>query len=277
MSSGDPLVSAIVTTHNRAGLLPRALDSVLAQTYQNIEIVVVDDGSTDNTDQVISEYLQKHEIVYLKNEVSIGAPAARNYGIRESRGGFIAGLDDDDTWHPERIERMLRAYEDKWAYVSSDSYYVTARRKGVIRRKPTVSYEDMLYRNAAGNQILVSRDRVLAVGGFDEKLSAAQDYDLYLRLNERYGDALTVKRPLQTIYMDDEDKNRISENAFAGYYQFYLKHRHRFDREQRRYQLFKIREAQGKNNSLSKILRYCPRKFLGMEILEYCKKVLKYK
>jgi len=277
MDSTDLLVSAIITTHNRAELIGRALESVIAQTYSNIEIVVVNDGSTDNTEEVIKSYGREHELVYLKNNVSKGAPAARNRGIREATGQFIAGLDDDDEWHPERIRCMMDAFEKKWAYISSDSYYVTPRQKGIVRRNPVITYQQMLYLNAAGNQILVPRERLLDLGGFDEELLAAQDYDLFLRLNERYGNALNIKRPLQTVYMDHENEQRISNNAFIGYLQFYNKHRHRFNREQRRYQLFKIRETQGKNDGIRKILSYCPRKFLLKELLEYVKIRLKYK
>jgi glycosyltransferase involved in cell wall biosynthesis len=83
INNKNTLVSAIITTHNRAELLKRALDSVIGQTYPNVEIVVVDDGSVDDTRKVIRRYQQQYEIVYLRNRKSKGAPAARNYGIQD--------------------------------------------------------------------------------------------------------------------------------------------------------------------------------------------------
>jgi hypothetical protein len=154
---------------------------------------------------------------------------------------------------------------------------VTTRKKGIIRRKPFISYEDMLYRNAAGNQIFTLRERLLKIGGFDEHLKAAQDYDLFLRLNENFGSARNLQEPLQTVYMNSTTEDRISKNAFYGYFQFYKKHKSKFDDKQRLFQLYKIREAQGKNNSLMKLIRYCPSKFLIREILEFAKKKLRYK
>src|SRR5699024_3118133 len=121
-SNKRPLVSAIITTHNRAVLLKRAVLSVVNQTYENIEIIIIDDGSVDNTPKVVEKLQDKHEIVYLRHEKSQGAPAARNLGIRQAKGLFVAGLDDDDEWMPKRIEKMVEAYNDKWAYITSDVF-----------------------------------------------------------------------------------------------------------------------------------------------------------
>ena len=97
-----PLVSAIITTRNRPQLLERAVKSILCQTYPNIEIIIVDDASTDHTPELVEKY--KHcssiEIRYLRQSECFGAPAARNLGISKANGKFIAGLDDDDEWMP---------------------------------------------------------------------------------------------------------------------------------------------------------------------------------
>src|SRR5271156_236898 len=98
------MVSAIIPTYNRGYVVGKAIDSILNQTYDNIEIVVVDDGSTDNTQEKLKEYGDRIRVVYQKNS---GPSAARNHGVRASRGEFIACLDSDDVWMPTKIERQV--------------------------------------------------------------------------------------------------------------------------------------------------------------------------
>ncbi|NGP89789.1 glycosyltransferase [Fodinibius halophilus] len=253
-----PLVSAILTTHNRENLLPRALDSVLEQTYDNLEVVVVDDGSTDNTPTIMQEYKQRYDITYMRLEKSVGACRARNRGIQHARGTFIAGLDDDDTWHKQRINMLMNAYTDDYACVCSDIDMVFPRGKAVWKKQKVVDLETLLYTNQVGNQVLVKRDRLLKVGGFDPELEAAQDYDLWIRLCDAYGPIRNVQQPLQTIFMDREEGRITSRSAGKGYLQFYNKHKKRLSRAQRKYQLFNIRRAQQKPLSLTEFIFWVP-------------------
>ena len=107
-----PKVSIIIPTYNRVDLLPRAINSVLNQTFQDFELIVVDDGSTDNTKQVVEEFQKKDKrIKYIWQENS-GAPAKpRNTGIKNSQGEYIALLDHDDEWLPEKLEKQLEIFE----------------------------------------------------------------------------------------------------------------------------------------------------------------------
>src|SRR5438132_12765470 len=109
MTKTAPTVSVIIATHNRARLLRRAIHSVLAQTFEDWELLVVDDGSTDNT-ETIAVSLQDLRICYLRHEVNRGLSAARNTGIRISRGEYVAFLDDDDEWLPKKLERELEVF-----------------------------------------------------------------------------------------------------------------------------------------------------------------------
>lgn len=246
MGDTQPLVSAVITTHNRAELLPRALDSAVMQTYENMEIVVVDDGSTDQTPQIIDEYEGSRPLKYIRNETAEGACRARNKGIKAAGGEFVAGLDDDDKWHEERIEKLMSAHSDRYACVTSDVLMVFARGQKVWKKRQVIDLDTLLYTNQVGNQVLVRRDRILEVGGFDPNLQAAQDYDLWIRLCEQYGPILNVQQSLQTIYMDHAEGRITDRSSFKGYLQFYEKHKHRFDRAQRKYQLFNIRRAEQK-------------------------------
>jgi glycosyltransferase involved in cell wall biosynthesis len=258
MKGNKPLVSAVVTTHNRASLLPRALNSVLEQSYPNLELVVVDDGSTDDTEAVVDRYRNHIVLKYLKNAAPEGACSARNSGIREAQGEFVAGLDDDDEWHPERITRLLEINRDDFSCLTSDVRMVYPNRSVVWHKKQVIDLDDLLYSNQVGNQVLVRRERLLDIGGFDEKLEAAQDYDLWVRLCEAYGPVRNVTAPLQLVHQHDEQRITTSSAQFRGYFQFYKKHKAKMTRAQRMYQLFNIRRAQGKVSGVTDILRWVP-------------------
>lgn len=264
------LVSAVITTKNRAGLLPRAIESVHRQNYPNIEIVVVDDGSTDGTSNVLKEFADKHSIVQIRNDTSLGACRARNQGIEAASGAFIAGLDDDDEWQPQRIALLMEAYRDDFACVTSDVTLVYPNHTQTWKKKKLISYNDLLYSNQVGNQVLVKKERLQAVGGFDESLVAAQDYDLWLRLSKAYGPIRNVNKPLQKVYMQ-HGSEQITETKkqLAGYLRFYRKHRSEMNFAQRRYQIFNIRRVQGKVASFWEIFRWVPSSYWMKEIKRY--------
>lgn len=255
----QPLVSAIVTTKNRAALLPRALESVFAQTYPNIELVVVDDGSTDDTQQVIEDFSKEHPILIIRNNDSMGAPGARNQGIEAASGEFVAGLDDDDEWHPERISYLMAANREDFACITSDVNLVYPSRERVWKKDRLFTFNDLLYSNQVGNQVLVKKERIMEVGGFDERLQAAQDYDLWLRLCKRYGPIRNVQEPLQNVYMDHgEEQITNPKTQLSGYLSFYQKHKSEMNYAQRKYQLFTIRRAQGKVEGVNEIFSWVP-------------------
>ena len=265
--NSQPLVSAIITTKNRAELLPRAIESVLNQTYQNLEIIVVDDGSTDQTPSVISGYQKKHSIILIRNEQSVGACRARNQGIEQAQGEFVAGLDDDDEWHTERISILLKNYDDSFACITSNDRLITSNRSVIWRKKKKVTLDDLLYSNCVGNQVLAKKQRILDSGGFDESLRAAQDYDLWIRLCERFGPIKVVQKPLQNIY-SEKSADRITnpKSQLHGYLSVYKKHKSKMSRDQRRYHLYNIRLAQGKISSIFELIGWIPRKRLLKEM-----------
>jgi len=257
MNETEPLVSAIITTHNRAGLLPRAIDSVISQSYSNIELIVVDDGSDDETPEVIEKYKERYSLIYIRNEQPAGAPAARNKGINAAKGKFIAGLDDDDEWREDRIEKLVEAYSEEYSCITSDAKMIYPKKEARWKKKKYIDLKTLLFTNQVGNQVLVSRKRLMHVGGFDENLKAAQDYDLWLRLCAEYGTVKNVQKPLQNIYMNHEQE-RITGRSFEGYLQFYEKHKSRMNHKQRKYQLYKIRRAQNKGTSFKDFFSSVP-------------------
>lgn len=256
----SPLVSAIIPTKNRVELLDRALKSVLNQSYKNIELVVVNDASTDGTSELLQTYKKNTDLLLtvIENEQSAGAAKARNQAIEKSNGMFIAGLDDDDVWHADRVSELITNYSDHCSCITSDTIMVYPKFKARWKKKKRIDLDTLLYTNQVGNQVLVKRSRLLAVGGFDETLPAAQDYDLWVRLCAEFGPIRNVKKPLQTIFMDHESERITEHSSFDGYLQFYSKHKHRMNREQRKYQLYKIRRTQQKPESIREFIRCVP-------------------
>lgn len=109
--SQNELVSVIIPTYNRANLILQAVKSVLNQTYKNFEIIIVDDGSSDNTEDVIN-VIHDNRIRYIKHAINKGASAARNTGIREAKGKYIAFQDSDDHWLPDKLEKQVKRIEN---------------------------------------------------------------------------------------------------------------------------------------------------------------------
>ncbi len=182
-----PLVSVVIPTYNRAGWVIQAVDSVLAQTFRDFELLVVDDGSADATLEALAS--RRHRLVYLKTRRNRGVAAARNLGAAAARGQWLAFLDSDDLWRPEKLARQvdfLRRHPDL-AICQTDEVWV---RNGVFVNRP------QRHRKAGGNLFLPSLERCLVspsavmlsralfaeMGGFDESLPACEDYDLWLRI-----------------------------------------------------------------------------------------------
>jgi glycosyltransferase involved in cell wall biosynthesis len=270
----SPLVSIVIPTRDRAGLLPRALTSALGQTYPAIEVVVVDDGSVDGTAALLDEWKARHpQLVSLRNESPLGASAARNRGLRAATGEFVAMLDDDDEFAPIRIERLMALYRRQPAssFVCSD--YLIAGTTGPRRsRKPgPISLEQMLWTNRASQSILTRRHWMLEIGGFDERFSAAQDHDAFTRLVAARGPACRLGEVLYT-YHQDHLAPRISTRpaeARQGHAQYYRAHKCRMTRAQRAWHLYRLRRLRGKPAGLAWVLRMVPVRCVPMVIDDF--------
>ena len=119
---GKDLVSIIMPSYNTAKYIADSVNSVIKQTYKNWELIIVDDCSTDHTDEIVNEFLEDKRIKYLKNEKNSGAAISRNRALREAKGRWIAFLDSDDLWVPEKLEKQINFMkENKYSY--SYSYY----------------------------------------------------------------------------------------------------------------------------------------------------------
>lgn len=201
-SSERDLVSVILPAFNMARYIERTIISALNQTHRVMEIIVVDDGSTDETPEIVARLAAADSRIRLLAQRNAGVAAARNAAIVASTGRFVAPLDADDLWHPEKVERQLarfRQCNDEVALVYCSSVLIDAEDYLVRRAKPLDRFEfegrvvpALIWRNFGCASVpLIRREALLAVGGYDQLLrrqgaEGCEDKDLYIRLAERW-------------------------------------------------------------------------------------------
>jgi glycosyltransferase involved in cell wall biosynthesis len=226
--STDPVVSVYLPTRNRAALLAHAIDSVLRQDFADLELIVVDDASTDTTQAVLEATTRRDPRVRVLRRNHAGGPAAaRNTAIRSARGEFVTGLDDDDRMLPGRVGALLAAYRDEYSLVCSPAWIDGGRwARPQFPGGMLVTLEALLCRNEIGNQVLTRTARVVEAGLFDETLAAWEDYDLWTRLVQRYGPALRLAEP-SFVCREDPRAERISTSSRApqGARQYFERYR----------------------------------------------------
>jgi glycosyltransferase involved in cell wall biosynthesis len=198
------LVSVVIPTRDRAGLVGRAIHSVLRQTWSDLEVLVVDDGSTDATAEVVARFADPR-IQFIPCWPAKGAGAARNEGLRRARGHWVAFLDSDDEWLPEKLAWQVAQLDAARpaatvAYCQAEVDDALTTRRFVVRLPPHEG--DILDRLLAGwcplttSAFLVERTALLGVGGFDPTFPCGEDYDLWLRLALHANRFVVVDRPL---------------------------------------------------------------------------------
>ena len=202
-SKGKPLVTAVVTTYNRPEMVQHAIQSVLTQTYESLEIIVIEDGSRSG----VKEWLQTQglrQIRHIRHEENQGLPAARNTGLNNSNGKYIAYLDDDDEWKPEKIQKQIELAErlnSDYAIiycgleVKDESGRVVAlnmpRLKGTIR-------DEIVKKglNTIPSSFLFRKEVLLRIGGFDTDLYTGIDHDLWMKIAKHGYKTDYVNEPL---------------------------------------------------------------------------------
>jgi glycosyltransferase involved in cell wall biosynthesis len=212
-----PIVSVVMPTHNRMHFLAQAIKSVQAQTLTDWELIVVDDGSTDDTPQLLECYAAADGRIRFIRQTQQGQFAAMNTGLREIRGEYVAFLDDDDLWLPHKLQVQL---EDLRRHPEYAFTYCLMRVRGPHgetgatkpARRGTDTFEELLQRNFVPMSAMVRRCCLEAVGGgFDGALQRAGDYDLWLRLALRspFGSA---EEPLAVFRFHGANKTAIKSS-----------------------------------------------------------------
>jgi len=196
MTKKSPTVSVIIPTYNRAHLVGRAIQSVLDQTYKDFEIIVVDDGSTDNTEEIVNGF-GDHRIRYIRHKENRGAAAARNTGIKAARGEYIAFQDSDDEWLPEKLEKQIRVFETappEVGVVYTDMLRISENGKTEYWHSPSITNGGLINPKTSDYQVmglgiqstLIRKDCFDKVGLFDEKFTRFIDLELFIRLSKHY-------------------------------------------------------------------------------------------
>lgn len=211
-----PTVSVVIPTYNHERYIAEALDSVLAQTYKDYEVIVVDDGSIDNTREVVESFGAAIRYIYQQNQ---RMSAARNTGIRSAHGEYIAFLDSDDIWLPEKLEKQMKVFSTypNLALVSCGALIVDmdGNLMGKIEKRNYIN-RDVLIKDSTlknvipggGTNVVVRKRCFDAVGLFDESIQVtAEDWDMWLRIIAQY-EIRFVEEPLAKI--------RLRENSVSA-------------------------------------------------------------
>lgn len=215
------MVSAIITTHNRKELLRRAIESVLSQTYLEMECIVIDDASNDGTDQICKLYPVRY--IYIPKEESKGGNYARNLGIYAAVGEYVAFLDDDDYWLPTKIEKQVKLIEEK-----DCELVFCGKRLEIVGHEcmkfkdslPETTYEGDMSRKillticcTTTTNILAKRQALIDVGLFDESLRFWQEYELTIRMAQRKP-FYFVNEVLSVYRIDKKDSSRLTNKYY---------------------------------------------------------------
>lgn len=222
-SESNYLVSVIIPTFNRAELLQRSLMSVLRQTYGKLECIVVDDCSTDNTEQMVKT-IKDDRIKYIKNPENIGASRTRNVGIKAAKGDFIAFNDSDDLWEEDKLRLQLElltrnsdftmVYCPYYFHAGMKTNQVPASYIPVENRQGNI-FKNLLKGNMIGTPtILIRRECLEKMGGFNEQLHASEDYEFVLRVAEKFKIGYVDEFLVNAYHLDEginfNEKNQIN-------------------------------------------------------------------
>lgn len=247
MASG--LVSVIVPVYNREKLVKEAVSSILAQTYKNLEIILINDGSTDQSLEVLKQFETENpdqiKVIDQKNQ---GQIAARNNGIRASSGEYIAFLDSDDLWLPEKLELQIPLFGPEVGLVYSSVELIDdhGKSKGFDHINPGLQgniFPELLVKNRmTGGTVVVRKDVLDEVGLFDPQFKAAENWDLWLRICKKY-EARAINKPLVKYRVHDDNMSKNSILMLDSKRQIMEKHCDKGSKDKRIARFSKLAEA----------------------------------
>jgi glycosyltransferase involved in cell wall biosynthesis len=221
--TNNPLVSIILPTYNRAGLIGESIQSVIHQTYTNWELIIVDDGSTDNTADIVSDFSDQR-ISYLIIDHSGRLGLVRNFGIKNSAGDFIAFLDSDDLWHPEKLYQQVNLFKSSNATAFIFTHVeIFGPSATIISEYKTIIAEDLLERYLEEHHFifypsaLIFRKLVISeIGLLNEHQPIGADTEFFMRLCHRYKGSFIKER---LVRIRKHDHNVSSNSVMSTYYE----------------------------------------------------------
>jgi glycosyltransferase involved in cell wall biosynthesis len=232
MSVTHLTVSVVIPTYNRAHVLERAIQSALRQTYQHFEVIVVDDGSTDNTAEVVNSICDER-VKYVRHQVNKGTPsAARNTGIRVASGELIGFLDSDDEWLPEKLQKQVERFCSTcsnvgviyggYAVVDDNTESIIGE---VHPKKRGYIHKEVLKLSIPATPLihLVKKECFEKVGFFDEELRFAEDFDMWVRIAQYY-EFDFVDEIVAKYHVSQHQITQDRLRTLAGFLKFMAKH-----------------------------------------------------
>lgn len=222
-----PTVSIIIATYNREHVLRRAIQSVLAQTYQDFELIIVDDGSIDNTERLVKSF-NGEKIRYIRYRENKGPATARNTGIQSANGDYIAFLDSDDEWMPEKLEKQMRTFETAPPEVGLvyTGFFKITNNKIRYRHGGLTPSDGNVFRNLLNGSFvlpsatLVKQECFERAGMFDERFFPIEDWELSLRISRHY--QFKCIDELLVIYYPQPDSVSANKSARIRSYKLIL-------------------------------------------------------
>ena len=216
-----PQVSIIIPAYQHGPYIVEAVESVMAQTFQDFEVIVINDGCTDNTEEVLRPFVEKKLIRYF-HQKNQGISATRNRGLSLALGEFVAFLDDDDVWPPDKLEWQLDVLRNSDALVVGGLSSVFGRksdRKAIVETTgySTIDTAKLFGGNPFGSpgQTLIRKSVLEAIGGFDPTIWGADDHDVWIRLS-RMGEIRRYDRISLMYRVHDSNTSRDSERMFEN-------------------------------------------------------------
>ena len=213
-----PNVSVIIPTYNRAKLIKRAVDSVLAQTYNDYEIIIIDDGSTDGTQDILKDYHHSIRYIYKENE---GISATRNRGIKEAKGKYLAFLDSDDQWFPDKLAVQVNLMEKNHnlGIVCSKMNILNGKGEKIgtkPEQKTGKNFRELLEigGDLPTSTVMARKECFDKVGVFDELLPPMEDFEMWVRIASQY-DIYTVPDKVFALYYRHDEQ--ITSDKFKVY------------------------------------------------------------
>lgn len=238
-----PKVSVILSTYNGSKFIGRAIESVLNQNFQDFELIIIDDGSTDNTFQIINQWAKKDKrIIILKNEKNLGVPKSLNRGLKVAKGEYVALIDDDDEWiDKDKIKKQVEFLEQNHSYVLVGTKTIAVDKNNQELYRIDQAGQDELIRKKMflnnyfiQSSILFRKDIILKFGGYseNEKERYVEDYDIVLKLGtvgkvailDFYGVKFVHHHRLSRSHKIDQLKKSLSLiKKYRQNYPFYFK------------------------------------------------------
>lgn len=206
------MISIVIPTYNREKTIKNAIESVLKQTYKDIEVIVVDDCSTDNTEEIVRA-MKDDRIIYYKLNQNSGACVARNKGIELAKGSYIAFQDSDDIWKENKLEKQIKIMEETKASLNFCKISVIGEKSKKVNVKPTITDERNIKKygivtalcknNFISTQAIIGRKECFENIKFDSMLPRLQDFDIVLRLCEKFEWSF-CNESLVDVYVQDD-------------------------------------------------------------------------